>query len=134
MALDAKRFHFSHVPEWAQWIGAVMILVSMYAVFLTFRENSFAAPVVKFQKERGQTVVTTGPYGYVRHPMYAGAMLMLFGAPLLLGSGYGFLLTPVWIMLLSFRIPIEERMLREKLAGYDDYARRVRWRLVPGVW
>lgn len=134
MAIDAVRFRFSHVPVWAQWIGALLILLSMYVSFLTFRENSFAAPVVKIQRERGQTVVTTGPYRYVRHPMYAGGILMFLGIPLLLGSGYGFALAPIWIALLSFRIPIEERMLREKLDGYEEYARRVRYRLIPGIW
>jgi protein-S-isoprenylcysteine O-methyltransferase Ste14 len=134
MALDARRWRLSVLPEWAQVIGALLIALSMYAVFLTFRENSFAAPVVKIQKARGQTVVTTGPYAYVRHPMYAGASLIFVGAPLLLGSGWGLALAPVWIALLAIRIPIEERMLREQLDGYGDYAARVRYRLVPGIW
>jgi protein-S-isoprenylcysteine O-methyltransferase Ste14 len=134
MALDAARFRLSHVPPWAQAIGALVIMLSMGAVFLTFRENSFAAPVVKIQKERGQTVVTTGPYRYVRHPMYAGASLMFVGIPLLLGSAYGLAFAPLWVVLLSLRIPMEERLLRANLAGYDDYATRVRYRLVPGIW
>jgi protein-S-isoprenylcysteine O-methyltransferase Ste14 len=134
MALDAVRFRLSQVPLWAQAIGALLILIAMYAFYVTFRENSFAAPVVKIQKERGQTVVTTGPYRYVRHPMYAGASLLFFGIPLLLGSGYGFALAPVWLALLALRIPIEERALREKLDGYEDYMKRVRYRLVPGLW
>jgi protein-S-isoprenylcysteine O-methyltransferase Ste14 len=134
MALDAVRFRLSHLPEWAQALGAVLILIAMYAMYLTFRENSFAAAVVKIQAERGQTVVTTGPYGYVRHPMYAGASLLFFGIPLLLGSGYGLALAPVWLALISWRIPMEERMLRDKLDGYEDYMRRVRYRLIPGVW
>jgi protein-S-isoprenylcysteine O-methyltransferase Ste14 len=134
MALDAVRFRLSHLPGWAQAVGAILILVAMYAVHLTFRENSFAAPVVKIQKERGQRVVTTGPYRYVRHPMYAGASLLFVGTPLLLGSVYGLALVPAWLLLLAFRVPIEERMLREKLDGYEDYTRRVRYRLIPGVW
>jgi protein-S-isoprenylcysteine O-methyltransferase Ste14 len=134
LALDAVRFRLSHLPVWAQVAGALLILVAMYAFYRTFRENSFAAPVVKIQKERGQTVVATGPYAIVRHPMYAGASLMFFGIPMLLGSGWGLALAPAWLLLLALRIPIEERVLRENLAGYDDYARRVRWRLLPGVW
>ncbi len=134
MAFDAVRFRWSHLPAWAEPAGALLILVAMYACFLTFRENSFAAPVVRHQAERGQRVVTTGPYRWVRHPMYAGASLMFVAIPLLLGSGYGLAAAPVWIVLLSFRIPIEERMLREKLPGYEEYAARVRWRLVPGLW
>jgi protein-S-isoprenylcysteine O-methyltransferase Ste14 len=134
LALDAKRYRLSHLPIWAQVAGAIFILVAMYAFYRTFRENSFAAPVVKIQKERGQTVVSTGPYAIVRHPMYAGAGLLFVGIPMLLGSAWGIALAPLWYALLAVRIPLEERVLRENLAGYDDYARRVRWRLLPGIW
>ncbi len=134
MALDAVRLRLSHLPAWTQGLGALLILAAMYAFYRTFRENSFAAPVVKIQKERGQTVVTTGPYGLVRHPMYAGGSLLFFGIPLLLGSGFGLALAPIWLVLLALRIPLEERVLRQNLDGYDDYARRVRWRLLPGIW
>lgn len=134
MALDAARFEWSHLPAWTQVAGALLILVAMYAFYCTFRENSFAAPVVKIQKERGQTVVTTGPYSLVRHPMYAGGSLLFFAIPMLLGSGYGLALAPAWVILLMLRIPLEERVLRENLAGYGDYMKRVRYRLVPGVW
>jgi protein-S-isoprenylcysteine O-methyltransferase Ste14 len=134
LALDAVRFRLSHLPVWVEAAGGLLILVGMYAVYRTFRENSFAAPVVKIQRERGQTVVTTGPYAIVRHPMYAGAGVLFFAIPMLLGSGWGVALAPAWYLLLALRIPLEERVLRENLAGYDDYAQRVRWRLVPGIW
>jgi len=134
MPIDAVRLRLSHLPLAVQVIGALLIVLATYAFYLTFRENSFAAPVVKIQKERGQTVVTTGPYRYVRHPMYAGGILFFFGTPMLLGSGYGLALTPLMLALLVIRIPIEERALREKLDGYADYAARVRYRLIPGVW
>src|SRR5215469_5439782 len=115
MALDAVRFRWSHLPVWVNVLGVLLILVAMYAFYRTFRENSFAAPVVKIQKERGQTVVSTGPYGVVRHPMYAGASLLFFGTPMLLGSAWGLVLAPAWLMLLMLRIPIEERVLRDNL-------------------
>ena len=134
LALDAERFRLSHLPASAQAAGALLILVAMYAFYRTFRENSFAAAVVRIQTERGHTVVTTGPYAVVRHPMYAGAGLMFFGIPMLLGSGYGLALAPAWYLLLALRIPLEERVLRQNLAGYDAYARRVRYRLLPGIW
>jgi len=134
MALDAVRFRLSHLPAWIEVAGAFLILIAMYAFYRTFRENSFAAPVVKIQHERGQTVVSTGPYAIVRHPMYAGAGFLFFGVPMLLGSAYGLALAPAWYLLLALRIPLEERVLRENLAGYAEYARRVRWRLLPGVW
>jgi len=134
LALDAVRFRLSHLPVWVQLLGALLILVGMYAFYRTFRENSFAAPVVKVQKERGQRVVDSGPYAIVRHPMYAGAGLLFFGVPMLLGSGWGLGLAPAWYLLFALRIGFEERVLRENLAGYDDYVRRVRYRLVPGIW
>jgi protein-S-isoprenylcysteine O-methyltransferase Ste14 len=134
LALDAVRFRLSHLPVLVQVVGALLILVGMYAFYRTFRENSFAAPVVKVQKERGQHVVDTGPYAIVRHPMYAGAGLLFFGVPMLLGSGWGLALAPAWYLLFMLRIGHEERVLRENLAGYDHYARRVRYRLVPGIW
>src|SRR5262245_49586642 len=89
MALDAVRLRWSQVPLWVQILGAVLIALCMYVSYLTFRANSFAAPVVKIQAERGHRVVSTGPYAYVRHPMYAGAILFFIGVPLLLGSWYG---------------------------------------------
>ena len=134
MALDAKRWKLSHMPEPLIAAGAVLILIGFYVVWLTFRANSFAAPVVKIQKERGQTVISTGPYAHVRHPMYAGATLYLLGMPLLLGSWMGLAALPFIIAALTARIFIEERTLREGLPGYGDYAARVRYRLLPGVW
>jgi protein-S-isoprenylcysteine O-methyltransferase Ste14 len=103
-------------------------------VVFVFRENSFAAPVVKIQSERGQHVVDTGPYAIVRHPMYGGALLFLLGMPLLLGSWWGFAFAPVMIGGMMVRTLGEERTLRDALAGYTDYMTRVRWRFVPHVW
>jgi protein-S-isoprenylcysteine O-methyltransferase Ste14 len=89
---------------------------------------------VKVQEERGQSVVSTGPYRYVRHPMYASTFLFFPGSALLLGSWWGLLLCVVLLGLLVWRIPLEERMLENGLAGYDEYARKVRYRLIPRVW
>jgi protein-S-isoprenylcysteine O-methyltransferase Ste14 len=134
IALDARRFGFSHVPLWAQALGAVLIAACMMLVWRVFRYNSFAAPQVRLQPERGQHVVTDGPYQIVRHPMYAAALLYFLGVPLLLGSWWGLLPVPFFMAGLGGRAVGEERMLRQALPGYDDYARRVRFRLVPGVW
>jgi protein-S-isoprenylcysteine O-methyltransferase Ste14 len=134
MALDAVRFRWSQVPLWVQTVGAVLIALCMYVFYLTFRENTYAAPVVKIQAERGHRVVTTGPYAYVRHPMYAGALLLFVGIPLLLGSWYGLAAVLVIVALLIARIVMEERTLTDELPGYREYAARVRWRLAPGVW
>jgi protein-S-isoprenylcysteine O-methyltransferase Ste14 len=103
-------------------------------VGLTFKENSFAAPVVKIQKEREHRVVDTGPYAYVRHPMYAGALLINAGAPLLLGSWWGLAVGALFTVLIGVRAVLEENTLKAELAGYVDYAARVRYRFVPYVW
>jgi protein-S-isoprenylcysteine O-methyltransferase Ste14 len=134
MALDVKRWRLSHLPDGLNSAGAALILVGFFVVWLTFRANSFAAPVIKIQEERGQRVISTGPYGIVRHPMYAGAMLYMIGMPLLLGSWLGLLALPLIFGALTVRIFLEERALRKGLAGYGEYASRVRYRLVPGIW
>ena len=134
MPLDAVRFGYSEVPGWLQILGALGVVLSFYIMFLTFRENAYLALVVKVQEERGQSVVSTGPYRYVRHPMYASMFLFFPGSALLLGSWWGLMLCTVLLGLLVWRIPLEERMLENGLAGYDEYARKVRYRLIPRVW
>jgi protein-S-isoprenylcysteine O-methyltransferase Ste14 len=134
MGLDAVRFRASQVPVWAQAIGAAAILVSQYVFWLVFRANSYAAPVVKVQTDRGHAVATTGPYAYVRHPMYAGAILLLLGIPLLLGSWFGLALAPVLVVAFAVRAVLEERTLQAQLPDYADYAARVRYRFIPLIW
>jgi protein-S-isoprenylcysteine O-methyltransferase Ste14 len=134
MALDVKRWHLSEAPEWVMYTGAVLIPLGFIAVLRTFRENTFAAPVIKIQDERGQKVIDSGPYAVVRHPMYAGAFLYLLGTPLVLGSWIGLAALPVIAALLIVRIFIEEATLRKGLPGYNEYMTRVRYRLVPGMW
>jgi protein-S-isoprenylcysteine O-methyltransferase Ste14 len=133
MGLD-RRYGWSSVPVWLQALGAVGVFLSVYLGYLTFRANSFASPAVKIQTERAHSVVTTGPYAYVRHPMYAGALFHFVGLPLLLGSRSGLAFLPVFIGLFAIRIGIEERTLRTALRGYDDYAARVRYRVIPLIW
>jgi protein-S-isoprenylcysteine O-methyltransferase Ste14 len=128
------RFGWSHVPPWLQAVGAIGVALCMLLAFLTFRENSYAVPVVRVQRERGQHVVSTGPYGYVRHPMYTGAVCLFVGAPLLLGSWFGLALASLLVALLAARAVLEERTLADELEGYRDYAARVRYRFVPLVW
>ena len=134
MALDAARFKWSAVPSWVQAAGALLLVLSIGFSYRVMRENSFASPVVKVQSERGQRVVTTGPYRYVRHPLYSGSLLFVAGTSLLLGSWWGLLAALGLAALLAIRIGIEEKALRAGLAGYDAYAERVRYRLVPFVW
>lgn len=134
MALDAARFQTSHVPVWVQGIGGLALAVSFLIVYLAYRANSYAAPVAKIQSERGQKVVTSGPYRYVRHPIYAGGILYYFSIPLLLGSWYGLAMVPVMSAIIAARAILEERMLEAELDGYAEYAARVRYRLIPMIW
>ena len=133
MGLD-RRMHASGIPLPLQVLGLAMYLLSTAFIMWVFRENSFAAPVVKVQAERHHHVVSSGPYAFVRHPMYSGIMLFFFGVPLLLGSWWGVAIAPVFAVLFAIRARIEERALVEGLPDYADYAARVRYRLVPGIW
>lgn len=134
MALDSERFHLSHVPAWLEAVGGLLIVAGFFATVPVFAANTFAAPVVRVQEERGQRVIDTGPYALVRHPMYAAAMLYLIGLPLLLGSWYGLLGMLAIAVAISWRARREEETLKRELPGYGDYMERVRWRLVPYLW
>jgi len=132
--IDAERLYWSEMPLILQALGLALIIACMVIAWLTFRENTFAAPVVRIQTERNQTAITTGPYGLVRHPMYAGALLFMIGQPLLLGSWWALAASPILILLMAIRAVGEERELAAALPGYADYLKKVRYRLVPGVW
>jgi protein-S-isoprenylcysteine O-methyltransferase Ste14 len=134
MAADAARWRWSTMPLSVQWAGSALLLAAISFMTWTMRTNSFAAPVVKIQKERGQIVITTGPYAIVRHPLYFGALFYVAATSLVLGSWRGLATVPLVAFAFVIRIGVEEKTLREGLDGYDDYARRVRWRLIPFVW
>lgn len=133
IALD-HRWHWSMVPIWLQVVGAFGIAGSLIVTAFVFRANSFAAPVVKIQAERGHSVADTGPYAFVRHPMYSGAILFLIGAPLLLSSWYALIGSAMTVVFFGARAVGEERLLTKELDGYPEYAARVRYRLLPYVW
>ena len=104
-----------------------------YAVYaLTIRENRYASRVIELQQ--GQEVITTGPYAIVRHPMYLGMGLMFAVSPLALGSYWGLIPGLLFPLFLALRISDEERLLRRSLKGYDEYTRKVKYRLIPFVW
>lgn len=135
MPLDARRFGWSPpFPWWLKIVGTLLLIFAFLIVFAALKENTFAAPVVKMQKERGQKVISTGAYALVRHPMYLGGILFFVGSPLLLGSLYGLALGILLSVLFTVRIFGEEKMLIEDLEGYADYMRKVRWRLIPFIF
>jgi protein-S-isoprenylcysteine O-methyltransferase Ste14 len=132
MSWDAARTGFTAVPSWLQALGGIGIVLYMLGGWWTFRENTFAAPVVKVQE--GQKTIDTGPYAIVRHPMYASGLLFFLGLPLLLGSWLGLCLSALFILACAWRAVREENALRAELRGYEDYTARVRYRFIPYVW
>jgi protein-S-isoprenylcysteine O-methyltransferase Ste14 len=135
MPLDARRLGCSQMfPLSIKIAGTVLLLLASFLLFEALKENTFAAPVVKMQKERGQKVISTGLYSIVRHPMYAGATLLFISAPLLLGSIYGLIMGLVLIITIAIRSVGEEAMLKQELPGYREYMQKVKWRMIPFIF
>jgi protein-S-isoprenylcysteine O-methyltransferase Ste14 len=126
------RFGWSSMPWYASVIGDVFIAVSFYIFYLVSKVNTYAAANVRV--EEGQKVISTGVYGIVRHPMYAGALLLVVGTPVALGSWWSLLLVPLFVPILYFRITNEETVLKRDLRGYEEYTHKVRYRLIPGIF
>jgi protein-S-isoprenylcysteine O-methyltransferase Ste14 len=134
MAFSAfdHRMGWSTVPVWVCLLGDVLVAAGLGIAMLVIIENSYAAATVTV--EAGQKVASRGLYKFVRHPMYVGNVIMMLGTPLALGSYWGLLFVVPGVAVLVFRILDEEKMLTQELAGYREYAQRVRYRLVPTVW
>jgi len=132
--LDGGRFQWSRVPPLVQLLGWLAVGGAAILFFAVQRINTYASTVVRIQTERGHQVISGGPYRVVRHPMYGAVILFMLGLPLALGSGWALLPGGLMTLLVIFRTVYEDRTLQRELAGYADYARRVRFRLLPGVW
>ena len=130
-ALD-HRFGWSTVPAYVTALGDVLVIFGFYLVFLVFKENTFASGTIEVVAE--QRVISTGPYALVRHPMYIGALVMLVGVPLALGSWWGLLAIIPMTLVLILRLLDEEKFLAKNLAGYSDYQSKVRYHLFPLIW
>jgi protein-S-isoprenylcysteine O-methyltransferase Ste14 len=130
-ALD-HRFGWSQVPTPVVVVGNILVAVGLGVAMMVVNQNDYAAATITVEAD--QPVISTGLYGLVRHPMYAGALIMMVGMPLALDSYWGLLTVLPGLAVLAFRIVDEEKMLRQELAGYDEYAHTVHYRLVPGVW
>jgi len=126
------RWHWSEVPAAVNAIGFAGVILGFAIVFWVFRENSFASGIVAVSEN--QKVISSGPYGHVRHPMYVGACLLFLSTPLALGSYWALIPASVECAMIIVRLLDEERFLRDALPGYVAYCDRVRDRLVPGVW
>jgi protein-S-isoprenylcysteine O-methyltransferase Ste14 len=130
-ALD-HRFAWSHMPPAVALAGDLMVLLGWLAIFFVFKANSFASATIELTP--GQKIISTGPYALVRHPMYAGGLLMLVGMPIALGSWWGLLVIAAMMPALIWRLFEEEKFLARNLAGYVAYQRTVPYRMVPLVW
>jgi protein-S-isoprenylcysteine O-methyltransferase Ste14 len=126
------RYSLSRVPAWVSFVGNAIILSSYLAIFWVIKVNSWAASNIRVEAD--QRVIDTGPYAYVRHPMYAGAIWLFVGIPLALGSWWSVALLIPFLPVLLWRLLDEERILARDLSGYTEYMRRVKYRLIPFVW
>jgi protein-S-isoprenylcysteine O-methyltransferase Ste14 len=126
------RHGWSAVPASLVALGDVGVVAGLFIVFLVFKANSYTSGVIEVQEK--QTVISTGPYAVVRHPMYAGDFIMLLGVPLALGSWWDFVPVFLLIAVIVWRLVEEEAFLAEKLPGYTEYRSSVRYRLIPRVW
>jgi len=127
-----SRFGWFEAPLAVSLAGDGMIAIGFLIVFLTFRENTFTASTIEIAE--GQRVIDTGPYAIVRHPMYAGALIMIAGIPLALGSWWGLIPAALLVPIIVWRLMREEAFLAANLPGYRDYRSRVRYRLTPALW
>ena len=135
MPLDAQRFAWTiSFPIWLEALGLILLIGSAFFLFRSYKDNTFVSPLVRIQSERDQKVVSTGVYGFVRHPMYLGGILLFLGAPLILGSIYGLIIGIFLSLLFVARIMGEEEMLLEELEGYPNYKNKVKYRLIPYIW
>ena len=126
------RFQWSHVPLYLVIVGDVFVLLGFVAVFFVFKENTFSSAIVEVTPE--QKVISTGPYRLVRHPMYAGALVMFLYTPIALGSFWGVIGTLPLLVLIVFRLLDEERFLGDHLSGYKEYCKTTPYRQIPLIW
>ena len=126
------RFDWSHVAPVLSVLSDLLVALGLFVVFLVFRENTYTSAIIELADR--QRVVSSGPYHFVRHPMYSGALLMLLFTPWALGSWWAIPLVLPLALVIVARLIDEEKFLAAGLPGYDDYRRRVRYRLIPWVW
>ena len=133
--LDVGRFHWSDtVPTLLGVVGLASLLAVFAVWYWAMRTNPFFSAAVRVQRDRGHTVVSSGPYRFVRHPGYAALMLLGWGGPIALGSWWAVVPHLAVVVLFVRRAALEDRVLRKELDGYAAYAEAVRYRVLPGIW
>jgi len=126
------RFGWSSVPLAVVLLANILVLISYFFILYVFKVNSYASRVVEVNE--GQKVISTGPYAFVRHPMYSGIIIMYFMTPIALASWWGFIPISILPLLLVLRIRNEEKVLTEQLEGYSEYCAKVKYRIIPFLW
>jgi protein-S-isoprenylcysteine O-methyltransferase Ste14 len=134
MGLDAVRFQWSVMPFWLIYAGIFLFVAVAPVALWAMAVNKFFEWTVRIQNDRGQYVCTAGPYGIIRHPGYTGLTVSLLAYPFILGSWWGFLPNCILILIIVIRTALEDRTLQKELPGYREYARKVKYRLVPFIW
>jgi protein-S-isoprenylcysteine O-methyltransferase Ste14 len=132
--LDVGRYRWSSLGVYYALLGLVLMAASSILLNWAMIENPHFEPTVRIQEDRGHRVVSSGPYGFVRHPGYLSGILWMSAVPLIVGSLYAFVPVALYGALMILRTHLEDRTLHEELAGYPEYAERVRYRLLPGIW
>ena len=127
-----RRFEWSHVPVQVVILADIIVLLGYSIIFLTMRENSYASRIIEVEK--GQEVISSGPYAIIRHPMYLGSTLLFLLTPLALGSYWAIIPAVFIIPILMARIRNEEQILEKELEGYQEYMQKIKYRLIPGIW
>jgi protein-S-isoprenylcysteine O-methyltransferase Ste14 len=132
---DVVRYEWSEsLPLWMKVLAMLVHLPCFVLLAWVMRENTYLSQVVKIDEERGHTVITTGPYALVRHPMYIVVFVLLFAVPVALGSRFALILAMFLTVLLIVRTYLEDRTLHAELEGYPEYAKKTPYRLIPGIW
>jgi len=132
--LDAVRYRWSSVPLAIVVLGFVGVLVALLLMVWVIQVNTYLSRFVEVQRERGHKVITSGPYQYVRHPMYASLIILLYSIPVALGSLWTLIPASILTLLFVIRTYFEDQTLHEELEGYNSYSTQVKYRLLPGVW
>jgi protein-S-isoprenylcysteine O-methyltransferase Ste14 len=132
--LDAGRFGWTYMPFWVNVLGALCVTAAFIFILWAMNVNTHFESTVRIQEDRDHRVCSAGPYRIIRHPGYAGALLAQFGSPLLLGSAWAFVPAVLMAVLFVVRTYLEDRTLKQELAGYKEYATATRYRLLPFVW
>ena len=131
---DAVRYQWSRVPVGIKAVCFLVVIASLPWIVWIMKENTFLSRFVEIQEERGHKVITTGPYKFVRHPMYIGAAILLLALPVALGSLYAIIPAAVTVIFTIIRTFLEDKTLHRELEGYAEYAQRTKYRLLPGIW